>query len=68
LEGVTVFHAGTSEKDGLVVTDGGRVLGVTALGDGVAAAIERAYQGVGKITWRGVQYRKDIGQKALGRV
>jgi phosphoribosylamine---glycine ligase len=68
LEGVTVFHAGTSEKDGLVVTDGGRVLGVTALGDGVAAAIERAYQGVGKITWRGVQYRKDIGQKALGRI
>jgi len=68
LEGVTVFHAGTAKKDDLVVTAGGRVLGVTALGDGVAAAIELAYQGVGKITWRGVQYRKDIGQKALGRV
>lgn len=67
LDDVTVFHAGTSEKDGQIVTAGGRVLGVTALGNGVAAAIERAYQAVTKISWRGVQYRRDIGRKALGR-
>ncbi len=67
LADVTVFHAGTAEKDGQIVTAGGRVLGVTALGDTVAAAIERAYQGVDKISWRGVQFRRDIGKKALGR-
>ena len=67
LTDVTVFHAGTAEKDGRIVTAGGRVLGVTALGDTVAAAIERAYQGVDKISWRGVQFRRDIGKKALGR-
>ena len=67
LEGVTVFHAGTTERDGAVVTSGGRVLGVTALGTTVAAAIARAYQGVGTINWRGVQFRRDIGQKALNR-
>jgi phosphoribosylamine--glycine ligase len=64
---VTVFHAGTAEKDDQIVTAGGRVLGVTALGNGVAAAIKRAYQGVAKISWHGVQYRRDIGRKALGR-
>ncbi len=64
---VTVFHAGTAEKDGRIVTAGGRVLGVTARGNSVAAAIERAYQGVAHIAWRGIQYRKDIGQKAIGR-
>lgn len=68
LEGVTVFHAGTVERDGAIVTSGGRVLGVTALGSTVASAIERAYQGVDKISWRGVQFRKDIGKKALNRV
>ena len=68
LTDVTVFHAGTAEKDGRIVTAGGRVLGVTALGDTVAAAIERAYQGVDKISWRGVQFRRDIGKKALGRI
>lgn len=67
LADVTVFHAGTAEKDGRIVTAGGRVLGVTALGNTVAAAIERAYQGVEKISWRGVQFRRDIGKKALGR-
>ena len=67
LTDVTVFHAGTAEKEGQIVTAGGRVLGVTALGDTVAAAIERAYQGVDKISWRGVQFRRDIGKKALGR-
>jgi len=67
LADVTVFHAGTAEKDGTVVTAGGRVLGVTARGATVAAAIERAYQGVAAISWRGVQFRRDIGRKALGR-
>ncbi len=67
LADVTVFHAGTAEKCGKVVTAGGRVLGVTARGTTVAAAIERAYQGVAAITWRGVQFRRDIGRKALDR-
>ncbi len=62
-----VFHAGTAMRDGKYVTSGGRVLGVTALGDTVKGAIERAYQGVAAITWTGVHYRKDIGGKALAR-
>lgn len=67
LADVTVFHAGTAEKEGAIVTAGGRVLGVTALGNTVASAIERAYQGVSKISWRGMQFRRDIGHKALVR-
>jgi len=67
LEDVFVFHAGTTAKDGACVTSGGRVLGVTALGATVRQAIERAYQGVGRITWQGAQFRKDIGKKALNR-
>lgn len=67
LADVTVFHAGTAERDGAIVTAGGRVLGVTARGTTVVAAIERAYQGVAAISWRGVQFRRDIGRKALGR-
>lgn len=66
-EQVKVFHAGTAEKDGAVVTAGGRVLGVTALGTDVAAAITQAYRAVDRISWRGMQYRSDIGKKALGR-
>ncbi len=68
LEDVVVFHAGTREADGAVVTAGGRVLGVTALGEGVGEAIRRAYEAVGRISWPGVQYRRDIGGKAVGRV
>ena len=68
LEDVYVFHAGTSTAGGQCVTNGGRVLGVTALGDNVHHAIERAYQGVAAITWDGVQYRRDIGKKAIGRI
>jgi phosphoribosylamine--glycine ligase len=64
---VMVFHAGTALKDGAVVTGGGRVLGVTALGDSIGKAIQKAYQAVGKISWNNVQYRKDIGGKALVR-
>ena len=67
LEELYVFHAGTAEKDGACVTNGGRVLGVTALGTTVKDAITAAYQGVSRITWPGVQYRSDIGKKALER-
>jgi len=62
-----VFHAGTAEKDGNIVTAGGRVLGVTALGDTIKDAIDRAYKVTGLITWDGVQYRRDIGAKAVKR-
>jgi phosphoribosylamine--glycine ligase len=48
-------------------TNGGRVLGVTGLGKDIPRAIERTYQAVQKISWEGVHYRKDIGQKALCR-
>jgi phosphoribosylamine--glycine ligase len=65
---VVVFHAGTARKEKSVVTDGGRVLGVTALGDTVGEAIAKAYQVVGKISWEGAYCRKDIGRKALERM
>ncbi|HLC17602.1 MAG TPA: phosphoribosylamine--glycine ligase [Thermodesulfobacteriota bacterium] len=65
MEDVMVFHAGTTEKDGRVVTSGGRVLGVTGLGDGIKEAMERTYDAVGKISWEGAYYRKDIGRKAI---
>lgn len=63
--GATVFHAGTAEKDGNVVTSGGRVLGVTALGNTIPEAIKNVYEAVDKISWAGVQFRRDIGKKAL---
>jgi phosphoribosylamine--glycine ligase len=63
--GVKVFHAGTKLEDGLPVTDGGRVLGVTAIGDTLAAAQKAAYEAVSKISFPGMFYRKDIGDKAL---
>jgi len=63
-----VFHAGTRRvADGRVVTDGGRVLGVTALGDGIERAIGAAYEAVAAISWPGMHYRRDIGHRALGR-
>ena len=62
-----VFHAGTALKDRAVVTGGGRVLCVTALGVTVNAAQQRAYETVKKIHWRGVQYRNDIGYRAIER-
>ena len=67
IEDLVVFHAGTALKDGRIVNSGGRVLGVTGLGRTVAEAIDKAYAGVEKISWQGVQYRRDIGQKALNR-
>jgi phosphoribosylamine--glycine ligase len=62
-----VFHAGTALRDGKVVTNGGRVLCVTALGDKVKIAAERAYEGVERIRFDGMQFRKDIGHRAFGR-
>ena len=68
MKDVVVFHAGTAAKDKTITAAGGRVLGVTALGDSVEKAISRAYQAVSKISWKDVQYRSDIGQKALTRM
>jgi len=65
LEDVAVFHAGTARRDGHFVTAGGRVLGVTALGDGYGDAIDRAYQAVSLIHFEGAHYRNDIGRKSL---
>lgn len=64
---VKVFHAGTALKDEVVVTNGGRVLCVTALGHDIAQAQSRAYAAVAKISWPGAQYRRDIGARALAR-
>lgn len=64
---VKVFHAGTREQDGQVVTNGGRVLCVTALGDSVADAQRNAYQGVARISWKDAYHRTDIGYRAVAR-
>ncbi len=63
--GVKVFHAGTRLQDNRIVTSGGRVLGVTASGDSLKAAINKAYQAVSLISFERMYYRKDIGHKAL---
>jgi len=62
-----VFHAGTTRVGDDVVTSGGRVLGVTALGDDVAGAVAEAYDAVRRISWEGMHHRRDIGHRALGR-
>ena len=64
-EGVRVFHAGTAERDGTLVTAGGRVLGVTAVADDLATAVARAYAAVGDIHFEGMHFRRDIGRKGL---
>lgn len=64
-DGVTIFHAGTTKVDGKIVTSGGRVLGVTAIDKNIEKAIEKVYRGVGRITFDGAYYRKDIATKAL---
>ena len=66
-EDVKVFHAGTTEKEGAVVTSGGRVLCATALGNSVAEAQQKAYQATRKIDWKDVYYRTDIGYRAIAR-
>lgn len=65
LDGVTVYHAGTKRDGDKLVTSGGRVLGVTALGESLQDALAKSYAGVEKIKFDGAHYRKDIGQKAL---
>jgi phosphoribosylamine--glycine ligase len=60
-----VFHAGTAMRDGVVVTNGGRVLCVTALGDSVKMAQHRAYQVADEIAFDGCQMRRDIGYRAI---
>ncbi len=67
--GATVFHAGTKlASDGTLLTNGGRVLAVTALGDDISAAVLHAYLAVHEISWDGMEYRKDIAHRALERL
>ncbi len=68
LSDVVVFHAGTAQKDNFVVTNGGRVLGVTAIGDSIADAKKKAYDAVDKIKFEGVYFRRDIADKAIIRL
>lgn len=62
---VKVFHAGTATKDGKLVTAGGRVLAVTALGETIKAAQQRAYEAIARMHFEGMHYRKDIGHQAV---
>ncbi len=62
---VTVYHAGTALRDGRLVTSGGRVLGVTATGEDLPAALEKAYAAVREVSFDGAFYRRDIGARAL---
>ena len=63
--GAIVFHAGTKEDNGNIVTNGGRVLGISALGKDIAEAIANAYKGVKEVKFENMQYRTDIGKKAF---
>jgi len=67
-ETLHIFHAGTANQDDNIVTNGGRVLGVTALGDNIQSAIDHAYHAVQKIHWENCYFRKDIGKKAVDRL
>jgi phosphoribosylamine--glycine ligase len=62
---VVVFHAGTNAEGDKFMTNGGRVLGVTATGDSLQESLEKAYGAIGSISFEGMQYRKDIGVKCL---
>jgi phosphoribosylamine--glycine ligase len=64
-EGVTVFHAGTAMKDGVLCTDGGRVLGVTGLGADLRSTVAQTYEAVARIEFDGAYYRRDIAHRAL---
>ena len=69
IDGVSVLHAGTAKRDdGLLVTDGGRVLNVTATGDTLPIALDRAYQGIDRIDFTGKTFRTDIGSAGLAHV
>ena len=63
--GIVVFHAGTISKDSQLLTNGGRVLGVCAIGNNLESALSSAYKAVSKISFEKMEYRKDIGKKAL---
>jgi len=63
-----VFHAGTKTENGTVLTNGGRVLGVTALGNSLQHAISNAYSAVEKVSWPSKYYRRDIGKKGLTKL
>lgn len=65
IEGVEVFHAGTARKNGRTVTNGGRVLGITAVGKTLREAISKSYSAVDQINWTNCYFRRDIGGKAL---
>ena len=65
MDDVIVFHAGTKIENGKLVTAGGRVLGVTALGSGIKQAKDKAYKAVEKISFTNAHYRKDIAWRAL---
>jgi phosphoribosylamine--glycine ligase len=65
LNDVVVFHAGTAQKNGLLLTNGGRVLGVTAAGPSIADAKKKAYKAADKIKFDGVYFRRDIADKAI---
>jgi len=67
LDNVVVFHAGTAHRDGEIVTNGGRVLGVTAMGAKIADARTRAYEAVNRIRFEGAYWRRDIADKAINR-
>jgi phosphoribosylamine--glycine ligase len=68
MKDVVVFHAGTKEDEGTLLTNGGRVLGVTAIGETIREARDRAYSAVSKIHFDGAHFRTDIARKAIGRV
>ncbi len=65
---VLVLHAGTATRGGTTVSDGGRVLGVTAIGDTIRASVNRAYEAIGKIQFENAYFRRDIGHRALERL
>ena len=68
MDDVVVFHAGTREEDGKILTNGGRVLGVTAVADDIPSAQQKAYDAVDKIHFDGAHYRQDIAWRALRRL
>ena len=64
LNGVSIFHSGTTIRDDQLVTSGGRVLGITSLGDNIEEAASKAYEAVNLINFEGAHFRRDIAQKA----
>jgi phosphoribosylamine--glycine ligase len=67
VEGVVVFHSGSSQADGQILTGGGRVLGVTAAAPSLKEALARAYEAMDEIHFDGIYFRRDIGHRALRR-